>query len=52
MTVTCFAREINMELDEDYDKDLDQYEYDANLYQNCDCSNCMECLGLSWRDFM
>lgn len=20
--------------------------------RDCDCGNCMECLGMSWRDFM
>jgi hypothetical protein len=37
--------------DEEDDTDLEQDEDDTNLEQDC-CGNCMDCLGLSWRDFM
>lgn len=41
-----------VEVDE-VDTDLDQVEIDTDLrQQRCDCSNCMDCLGMSWRDFM
>jgi len=42
----CYDR-MNME----DDADLYQYEIDTDLNQEC-CSGCMDCLGLSWRDFM
>jgi len=38
--------------DED-DIDLSSERDDEETsYEGCQCSNCMECLGLSWRDFM
>lgn len=44
---------------EDIDTDLYQHEDDTDLDQEpkyccarSPCSNCMDCLGLSWRDFM
>ncbi len=43
-----------VELDE-IDIDLDQNEYDTDLSQKEEqgcCSRCMDCLGLSWRDFL
>lgn len=42
-----------VDLDE-VDTDLDQDEVDSDLRQNkgCNCSNCMDCLGFSWADFM
>jgi hypothetical protein len=38
--------------DEDSDDDIDCDEDFAAKTDRCDCSNCMYCLGLSWRDFM
>jgi hypothetical protein len=46
-----------MRLDDDYDGE--EYEDDATLLheeddvilRQCDCANCMECLGLSETDF-
>lgn len=45
-----------VELD-DYDVDLDHDEYDMDSSQEEEeeegcCSGCMDCLGLSWSDFM
>lgn len=41
-----------VELDDDeVDTDLEHDEDDINVEQHC-CGNCMDCLGLSWRDFM
>jgi len=38
---------------EDDDIDLSHDEDDMRMeQQRCDCSNCMDCLGLTWRDFM
>jgi len=37
--------------DEEDDVNLEHDEDDTNSSQNCNCSNCMDCLGLSWRDF-
>ncbi len=43
---------LDMEFNED-DLDLYQNEDDSDLSQKeCNCANCMNCLGLSWRDFM
>ena len=34
-------------------EDLDTVENEEEEeYQHCDCSNCMDCLGLSWSDFI
>lgn len=40
------------EIDEDFDKE-EAYKYyeDELVSTDCNCSNCMECLGMSWRDF-
>ena len=42
--------------DHDDDTDMDQDEDDTNMdqeEQGCSCGNvCMDCLGMSWRDFM
>lgn len=44
---------IDWEDEEDDDIDLCQEEDDIELSQRrCNCSNCMDCLGFSWRDFM
>jgi len=41
------------ELDDDeVDTDLEHDEDDTNMEQIHCCGNCMDCLGLSWRDFM
>jgi hypothetical protein len=32
--------------------DLEHDEDDANVEKEHCCGNCMDCLGLSWRDFM
>ena len=40
-----------VELENEVDTDLEQDEDDTNLEKHC-CGNCMDCLGLSWRDFM
>lgn len=37
--------------EEDHDTNLYQDKDDANLEQHC-CGSCMDCLGLSWSDFM
>lgn len=36
--------------DDHYDVEVSQDEDDAELERQC-CSGCMDCLGLSWRDF-
>ena len=38
---------------EDYDDetDVDYDEDETETEQHC-CGNCMDCLGMSWRDFM
>ena len=37
-------------IDDDPKKDQDEVE--VYLCQQCNCGACMDCLGLSWRDFM
>lgn len=38
--------------DEDFDEDRDDEDMDDEE-QGCSCGNvCMDCLGMSWRDFM
>lgn len=40
---------------EDEDCDIeechDDYDAEPRQQRGCECSNCMDCLGLSWRDF-
>lgn len=39
--------------EDDYDDtDLCHDDVDIESSQHCECSNCMDCLGLSERDFM
>jgi hypothetical protein len=39
-------------MDEEDDIDLYHGEDDIEMYHyHCNCSGCMSCLGLSWRDF-
>jgi len=38
---------------EEVETDLYQDEDGTDSYQKgCNCLNCMDCLGLSWKDFM
>ena len=30
----------------------EEEDYDTNLSQQSNCANCMQCLDLSWKDFM
>ena len=41
-----------VELEDEVDADLEHDEDDTDLEQIHFCGNCMDCLGLSWRDFM
>jgi hypothetical protein len=41
-----------VDLDQDIDTDLDLGDDDTRVEQERCCGNCMDCLGLSWRDFM
>lgn len=42
-----------IELDEVNDSNLSHEENDTEVcQQRCNCGNCMDCLGFSWRDFM
>lgn len=41
-----------VELDDCHDDDHDDYHDDSEAAEEHCCSGCMECLGLSWRDFM
>ena len=41
-----------VELEDEVDADLEHDEDDTDLEQIHCCGNCMDCLGLSWRDFM
>lgn len=34
------------------EEDEDDFDEPRIRRQECDCSNCMDCLGMSWRDFM
>jgi len=34
------------------DEDLCEEELIVEMEKNCSCSNCMYCLGMSWRDFL
>lgn len=36
-----------------YDEDRDEAykDQEENISTECDCSNCMQCLDMSWRDF-
>jgi len=56
---TCMGYRMNTEYmyleeqaDEDFDAILRHNEYDIYLHQECGCMRCMNCLGLSWQDFM
>lgn len=40
-----------IESDDEVNIDSDHDENNTDLDQHC-CGNCMDCLGLSWRDFM
>jgi hypothetical protein len=47
----------NPEDDEDYlfldEEIIDEQEEDGEEYRQCSCSShCMNCLGLSWREFL
>lgn len=48
-----YAEFINLHgIEKEIDMNSDQDELDADLCQRrCSCSNCMDCIGLSWRDF-
>lgn len=35
----------------DQEDDQDDYHCERNEIEECRCGNCMDCLGLSWRDF-
>lgn len=38
-------------LDDDDDDAIEECFDSRGSHRRCDCSNCMDCLGLSWRDF-
>ena len=38
--------------DPEYNESDDDVDYEPKEKYRCDCSNCMDCLGMSWRDFM
>lgn len=41
-----------MDYEEEIDIDLIPYEIERKSEEReCNCSNCMDCLGFSWRDF-
>jgi len=40
-----------LETPEEEEVNLDQVEDQTNSNRKCECSNCMDCLGFSWRDF-
>jgi len=48
-----YASKLMERTSPDYVEELDTYHHDR-VYrkQECECSNCMYCLGMSWRDFM
>lgn len=41
---------LGKDLVEDEEEDVDYDEEEP--YEPHDCGNCMECLGMKWRDFM
>lgn len=45
--------EVDDYLDIDHDVDVDDMIDEEEENEGCPCgSHCMDCLGLSWRDFM
>ena len=40
------------EVDGDFEEDKEDEEESYGCSARSPCSNCMDCLGMSWRDFM
>jgi len=46
------GKDLVEEEDEDFDPDEDEEEECSCCCERNPCGNCMDCLGMSWRDFM
>ncbi len=57
MTSAYWAQFSQVEIDEMHgvetchDDDQDDCNFDREESEECGCGNCMDCLGMSWRDF-